>query len=414
MEEMKSNLNNEKSKKLEDFLVILVKYRKSIFINVLVVTISAVIVSLILEVKYTSVASIIPPKRSEGIFGDIAGFSSTIKDISRTLGGRLGNVSEEAYNYLVILQSRSASEKVINKFNLREVYEIDDDDPFEDVVGELEDNVDFTVEDEGNILISVTDTDSVRAADMANYYVEILNEINTTLSIREARSNREYIEKRFVQLQSDIAEIEDSLKKFSQEYNVLEMEEQYKAAITVAAELKAQTEFAKIERDLLKKNLSDDNPLVQQANLKVEELNKRLTEMKFGENKDLESSLNLFVPFKDIPKAGIQYLRLMRDYEIQNKLLEFIYPVYEQAKIEEQKNIPAVLVLDKALPPEKKSSPKRSIIVLSAFLLSFLFSVGYAIFKNSYETIQQDEIRYARIKNDIINPLRTFFKFSKK
>jgi tyrosine-protein kinase Etk/Wzc len=406
-------MNTEKSKKLEDFLIILVRFRKSILMNVFIVTIAAVIISLLLEVKYTAVVSIIPPKKSQGIFGDLGGFSGTIKDITRTLGGRLGNVSEEAYNYLVILQSRSASERVINKFNLREVYEIDDNVPFEDVIGELEDNVEFKIEDEGNILIYVTDKDSVRAADMANYYVEVLNEISIALNVSEARNNREYIEKRFLQLQSDIIRIEDSLKSFSKKYNILEMEEQLKAAIAVATELKSQAEIAMIERDLLKINYDEDSPLVQNANVKVKELNKRLIEMRYGEDKDLESSLNLFVPFKDIPEAGIQYLRFMRDYEIQIKLLEFIYPIYEQAKIEEQKNIPVVLVLDKAIPPEKKSSPRRAIIVIAAFLLASLFSIGFSIIRHSYETVQQNKDRYDRIKNEILNPIKNLFKLSK-
>src|SRR5690606_32391358 len=129
-------------------------------------------------------------------------------------------------------------------------------------------------------------------------------------------------EKRFIQLQVDIANIEDSLKSFSQEYNVVEMEEQMKAAITIAAELKAQTEIAKIERDIIKSNYGSENPLVKQAEIKVNELNKRLIAMRFGEDKNLNSSLNLFIPFENVPATGIKYIRLMREFEIQNKVVE--------------------------------------------------------------------------------------------
>jgi uncharacterized protein involved in exopolysaccharide biosynthesis len=111
-----------------------------------------------------------------------------------------------------------------------------------------------------------------------------------------------------------------------------------------------------------------------------------------------------------VPEAGIMYIRLMRDYEIQNKILEFIYPIYEQARIEEQKNIPVVLVVDKAITPEKKSSPKRALVVIAAFLLSFFFSIGYVLIKESYNSIQKDEVRYKKIKEGIIDPLKSFFK----
>ena len=407
------NINNQNKNRFEDFLIILVKYKKTIIINVLVVTLAAIIVSLIIPKKYTSVASFIPPKKQGGMFGSISGFSSTIKDLSKTLGG-IGNVSDESYNYLVILKSRTATEKVIKKFNLREVYDIDKERPFEYVMDELKDNTEFQVEDEGNITVSVNDKSPKRAAEMANYYVQILNEISTKLSVTEARNNREFIEKRFIQLQTDIANIEDSLEHFSRKYNVLEMKEQMKAEITAAAELKAKTEIAKIEKDILKSSYGDDNPLVHQAELKVTELNKRLYSMKFGEDSNLKSSLNLFIPFEKIPETGIKYVRLMRDYEIQTKVLEFIYPMYEQAKIEEQKDTPVVLVVDKAVPAEKKSSPKRALIVITAFLLSFFFSVGFVLIKESYSSLQEDENRYKKIKNGIIEPLKTSFRIKKK
>ena len=410
---MSNSFKSENSRKIEDLIIILVKYRKLILLNVLIITVAAIIMSLLLPVKYTAQASFISPKKKGGIFGDIAGFSSTIKDLSKTLGGKLGAVSDEAYNYLVILQSRTASQMIVDKFNIRELYEIDQKKPYEDVIKALKNNVDFTIEDEGNIVVSVTDKSPERAAEMANYYIKVLNVLSTELNVTESRSNREFIERRFIQAQDDILVIEDSLKKFSKNFNVIALEEQLKASITIAAEMQAQSEIAKLERDILKKNFGDDNPLVLQADFKVNEIDKRISSMRFGEEKALKSSLNLFIPFEKVPETGIMYLRLMRDFEIQNKLLEFIYPIYEQAKIEEQKDIPTVLVVDQAIPPERKSSPKRMLIVFSALLISFFFSIGFAAIKESYISIQKDEERYTKIKNGIIDPLKSIFKSNK-
>lgn len=410
---MSNSPDKEKTKKFEDLLIVLVKYRRTIFINVLIITIASVIISLLIPNKYTATSSFISPKKKGGVFGDIAGFSSTIKDLSKTLGGRLGTVTDEAYNYLVILQSRTASENVIKKFNLREVYEIDEDKPYEDVIKELESNVDFNIEDEGNIVISVTDEVPKRAAEMANYYVQIVNEMSVELGVTESRNNREFIEKRFIQAQTDIANIEDSLENFSRKYNVMALEEQMKAAIEVAAKLKAELEIAKLEQTILIRNYGEDSPIVKDASLKVSELNNQLANLKFGEDKNLKSSLNLFVPFEKVPETGVMYVRLMRDYEIQNKLLEFIYPIYEQARIEEQKDMPVVLVVDEAISPQKKSSPKRTLIVIGAFLISFFFSLGYVLIKESYRTVQSDDERFKKIKEGILDPLKSSFRSKK-
>ena len=410
---MSNSPDKEKTKKFEDLLIVLVKYRRTIFINVLIITIASVIISLLIPNKYTATSSFISPKKKGGVFGDIAGFSSTIKDLSKTLGGRLGTVTDEAYNYLVILQSRTASEKVIKKFNLREVYEIDEDKPYEDVIKELDSNVDFNIEDEGNIVISVTDEVPKRSSEMANYYVQIVNEMSVELGVTESRNNRQFIEKRFIQAQTDIANIEDSLENFSRKYNVMALEEQMKAAIEVAAKVKAELEIAKLEQTILLRNYGEDSPIVKDASLKVSELNNQLANLKFGEDKNLKSSLNLFVPFEKVPETGVMYVRLMRDYEIQNKLLEFIYPIYEQARIEEQKDMPVVLVVDEAISPQKKSSPKRTLIVIGAFLISFFVSLGYVLITETYRTVQSDEERFKKIKEGILDPLKFSFRSKK-
>ena len=44
--------------------------------------------------------------------------------------------------------------------------------------------------------------------------------------------------------------------------------------------------------------------------------------------------------------------------------------MYEQALMEEQKTIPTITVIDKAVPPELKYSPKKAVIILAVFFIS--------------------------------------------
>ncbi|QQS36860.1 MAG: hypothetical protein IPM56_02590 [Ignavibacteriales bacterium] len=404
-----SDSKETKSSNLIELLTVLVAHRRMIIINVVVITIVAAVVSLLLPNSYTAKVSFISPKKKGGLFGDIASFSNTIKDISKTLGGRLGNVTDEAYNYLVLLQSRSASIRVINKFELRKVYEIDERNPIENVLNELSDHVDFNIEDEGNIIISVKDKKPDRAAEIANFYVQVLNELSTELSISEAKNNRVFIEKRFLEVQNEIRKLEDSIQIFSERNHVFEIEEQIKSAISVASELRAKIESTKIERDLLKLKYAVDNPIILQADLEITEMEKRLRSLNFGDENSFRSSINFFIPFKKVPETAIKYLRLKRNFEIQTMLLEFIYPIYEQAKIEEQKDIPVILVVDEAIAPQKKSGPKRSLIVISALIISFLISSLIALINNSYKRLKSNEISYRKLKDGIIDPLKINF-----
>jgi uncharacterized protein involved in exopolysaccharide biosynthesis len=51
--------------------------------------------------------------------------------------------------------------------------------------------------------------------------------------------------------------------------------------------------------------------------------------------------------------------------------------MYEQAKIEEVRNTPSVLVLDKAVPADRKAKPKASLYALVALVSSTL--LGFLI-----------------------------------
>ena len=76
----------------------------------------------------------------------------------------------------------------------------------------------------------------------------------------------------------------------------------------------------------------------------------------------------------------MQYFDLYREVEIQSKLMEIIYPMYEQAKLEEARETPTVLVLDHAVPPEKKARPLRALIVISSFVLGLTLCVLLMLF----------------------------------
>jgi len=88
----------------------------------------------------------------------------------------------------------------------------------------------------------------------------------------------------------------------------------------------------------------------------------------------------VFTPFEKTPEIGMEYLRRFRNVEIQGRLLELLMPLYEQAKIEEQRNTPSLVVLDVAVPAEKASKPKRFILLVLATLGAFLVASLAAFF----------------------------------
>ncbi|MCE1187966.1 MAG: Wzz/FepE/Etk N-terminal domain-containing protein [Ignavibacteria bacterium] len=407
---MQEAANIQKEKSFETLIIAIVKSKRFIITNTVIVTLAAIVIALMMDNWYTSTTSIVPSKKRNSLLGDIgASLPGRIQDLSKTLG-RLGGPSDESMSYLMILQSRRALEAVAQKFDIRNVYHISPKKPIEDVLSELNDNVKFSVEDEGNLTIKVTDKDPVRAAQMANYFVDQLNIISSELGTREASSNKNFLEKRCNDVKKELAAAEDSLRAFNHKYHILSIDEQTKAGIKEAAELKSELTLQQIQLEVLKKMQGDNSMIIRSAEIKIEELEKRLTALKYGSNWGSGDNLTQLVPaFENVPDIAIKSIRLIREVEFKNRLFAYLMPVYEQTKIDEQKDMPICLVLDKAVPAQKKSSPHRSIIIGLASLLTFFFSVTISLIKHSYQEFKTDEARYNHYKEGVIEPLKSLF-----
>jgi len=192
------------------------------------------------------------------------------------------------------------------------------------------------------------------------------------------------------------------LKAFQQKYGIYALPEQTESAIKAAAELKSQAVAREIELGIAKRSLGTDNPQTQALQLQLAEVNKKLREMKYGTaDWYKDQSLSLFVPFKDVPGLATEYIRLYREFEIQNKLMEFLLPLYEQAKIDEEKDTPVVLVLDQAVPPERKAKPRRSLIVLIFMALAFMFSTTWVFVREIYDREKERNEKVAAIADEL-------------
>lgn len=357
---------------LLEMLGVVARHRRFLSRFVMGATVGALLVALLLPRWYKSTASVLPAERAD-LFGAMDGVSSLVKSFApaRALGALGGNA--ELDRFLAILRSNAVLEAVIEKFDLVRVYDITDY-PREKTLKELLDNVTFTVEDEGQLTITVYDRDPQRAADMANMFVTLLNRTNTELQVQNARENRIFIEERYTKNLRDLAAAEDSLRAFQQRHGIIAMPEQTEASIKAAAEIAAQIALKEVQEGVLRRTTSGDHPSVAALRVEVEELRRKLADMNRGSKRE-DGGMQVFVPFDKVPRLGTDFVRRFREVEIQYKILQFLTPLYEQAKVEERRQTPSVLVLDRAVPAERKAKPRASLYALVAFVLSMVFAL---------------------------------------
>ena len=383
---------NSHSASIIDYTRLLKKWQKNILVNICVITLVTVILSLIMPKTFTATAVLMPPKSTSGNT-----FRSESANPLIPLSGLFGNFTDESMNLISIVQSRTVMEKVITKFNMIEFYKVDN---IEEALEELEGAAEFEIQEEGTIHVSMSvatrwlhfDEDEITAkklcADITNTFVSELDELNKKLNLERASFHRKFIEERYLQNIGDLHSAEDKLKNFQENNDLVSINDQTAAAIESASIIKRKILLDQIQLEIYKGAFNPEHSKLEQLKKEIEEFKFKLNELENGNVND-SSEDKLFLTISDIPDLGLNHLRLQRELEIQTELFKFLTMEYEEAKIEEAKDIPTVQVLDEAKIPERKSSPRRVLFVVSIFLvniiLNVLFIISYANYNKNLE-----------------------------
>ena len=383
-----------------DFLTILIRRWKFIVTVFLLVTMIAVVFSLILPLWYRAYTTILPPVED----GGLSTFTSLLSDLPLRALGLGGGVSDQTELFLAMLKSRTVMESAALEFDLINLYKAKN---IEETIKELRSHAGVHLEDEGTITFFAeagtswlgtfrpTKKDEARelARDMANFFIEELDRINKQLKTARAKNIRIFIERRYQQNIDDLHTAEENFKKFQQEYGTIALEQQTSATISAAAELKAQIIAKEVEIGVLQKSVGETHGEYVRARNELRELRRKYQEFKSEKSEfaplddNRADRQDLFLRLDEVPGLGLQYVRLYREVLLQEKIMEFLLPQYEQAKIQEAKDTPTVQVLDEAVKPIRKHRPKRAMIVVFFGFLSFVFSAMYIYIKPTLITM---------------------------
>jgi len=387
-----SEIKEKREVSFTDYLSILLKWKKFLIINLLIVTIGATVYSFMIPKTYKSITTLMLPGEKEMGLGSLLGGGSAISFGAQLLGG--GSASEDLI--MGILNSRTILSNVVDKFDLYSYYEVKDHN-YDLLMKSFASDIIFTPNEFGLIEIHVINKNPKKAADIANYFAHLADSMNIKLNIEQAMNNRTFVEKRFLKTEEDIIKAEEEYFEFQKEYSAFEVTEQVKASVQAAAELETELFKKEILLNSIKDRISSSSPTYKDLEHQIAAIKEKLKD--FNSKTDETS---IFLSFKDIPELQLKYVRLYREMEIQNKILEFIYPMYEQAKIDEKKNTPTLIVVDEAVPAQLKYAPKKAFIILGFFFMAF-FVLMILVFRG--EKILRD----SQMKNQIEEKERKFY-----
>jgi len=374
---MKQTKNTDVNEKFQN-LIQLWKMKKFIFWNTFIFAVLSVLISLLMPKWYASSAEIV------SVGSNTSSFLSMLSGMPITEFG-LGSLNEDISNYIAIIESRTIREKTVKEFNLIERYKSKD---LEFATEALSEKVTLTVSDEGTLIIEVIDKDPELARNITVFLLNELDMKNRALASEKGKFNRTFLEERLEKSYYDLERAEDSLRIFQKKYGLIDVPNQVMKAIEVYAQMYAQKVQAKIQYKVAQASYNVDDPIILQYKIVLDQFNAILDSMIYsGDDK------NVLVAFTNIPDLGLEYARLFREVELQSKILEFLLPQFEQARMEETKNTPSLQIIDYPQIAINKTKPQRALIVIATTLMAGLFSIFYVLFE-----FRSRELRYA-LKN---------------
>jgi len=195
-----------------------------------------------------------------------------------------------------------------------------------------------------------------------------------------------------------------------------------KSAIEIIAKLKSEQVIREIQRGAFASADDENNPYILNLDQQIKAIEKQLSAIEFGvktKNRN-EFGAGFSVPFSQLPQLSLELARLTRTFKVQEAIYELLTQNFEQAKLLELRDTPTVQILDVAAPPEKKSWPKRTLIVIFAFVLSFAFSVLLAFVLEYNEDVKQhpeQHTEFINLRNQLqsdFNRIKNYLKFHPK
>jgi uncharacterized protein involved in exopolysaccharide biosynthesis len=342
-------------------------YRKRLIATVTgIAVLVGLILCLVLPVRYTATTRIMPPQQTQStasmlMMNQLTGVGGG--SLAALAGGGLLKNPNDIY--IGLLTSRPIADAIIQKFSLAKEYHAKD---MTIARKKLADYTEVTSEKNGFIAVSVTDKDKKRVAEMANAYTDELRILTKTLAVTEASQRRLFYEEQLKQVKEALVAAELAFQQVQQQKGLVELDAQAKAMIEGIAALRAQVAAKQVEVQALRSYSTEQNPDVQLAERELTSLQAEEASLEQRNHVPGIAGLGL----ENVPAAGLESLRAAHELQYQQALFDMLMKQYDAAKMDESKDAAIIQVVEPAIEPDRKSSPRRAMILLISAFLGFL------------------------------------------
>ena len=277
--------------------------------------------------------------------------------------------------YVGFLKSRTIGEEIVQNYHLADVYK--SSTKFE-LLKTLASHTEIDTGKDGLIHISVSDHDSQRASELANAYVDGLYKMNSNVAVTEAAQRRVFFDRQLAEEKAALTKAEDDLRATQQKTGIIQLSGQAEVVIRSIAQMRAEISSRQVELQSLRTYATDQNPDVARLQQEIATMQAQLAKLENDEQRQAAPG-DITVPAGRVPEESLEYARKLREVKYHDTLYELLARQREAARIDEAKSAPIVQVIDRAIPPDKKSGPHRLLLCLGMAFVGFVVACAWIL-----------------------------------
>ncbi|MGH9662961.1 MAG: hypothetical protein ACRD9L_00880, partial [Bryobacteraceae bacterium] len=201
-----------------------------------------------------------------------------------------------------------------------------------------------------------------------------------------AHLERVFLEGRVKEIETELNEATARLSKFSTSSGLLDAKQQPIGLIEQAAKLEAAIVELKAELSAQEQVYTPDALKAPRARLA--ELERRLAAI-HGKNGIPAAAESNQPSIYQLPALGATFVDLARRVKFLESIAMYLNEKLEMAKIEEVKQLPSFRVMEPAEIPELRVWPRRTLIVIAAFLLGLAGNILFIFMSIAWRAVDK-------------------------
>lgn len=237
----------------------------------------------------------------------------------------------------------------------------------------------------GIITFSFRDPSPDFAAEVVTTLFEEVQNCMEKQLITQASHQRFFWEKQLTETLPLLADAEQKLMAYQVKTGIIDVSAQGNALMTSLVKLRAELAVKEVELKAARQFGAAKNPQVQMIEAEIKEMRNQLQVLESASGTAAPSQSGL----QDLPSVSLEYIRLMREFKIQEAIYEMLLKNYEGARISEAQEPFIIQLLAPAEIPQKKDSPRRLFILFLALFLGIFVGFTGAFFRVFWSTSKE-------------------------